>query len=124
MRYPGTTILAATLNLRPGHPEFQDPKVRKALLEAIDRDGIVRDVLDGLGSRADSLIPSSSPMFDPAKSPAVEFDLAAAKRDLAAAGWKAGDVSWTPKDAKDPLVIELLSPEESANPVAYATAKP
>ena len=38
MRYPGTTILAATLNLRPGRTEFQDPAVRKALLEAIDRD--------------------------------------------------------------------------------------
>ncbi len=123
VRYPGTTILAANLNLRPGHPEFQDPLVRKALLKAIDRDGIVRDVLGGLGSRADSLIPSSSPMFDPAKSPKVAFDLAAAKKDLVDAGWTAGDVSWTPKDAKEPLVIELLSPEESANPVAYATAR-
>lgn len=123
VRYPGTTILAANLNLRPGHPEFQDPKVRKALLQAIDRDGIVRDILGGFGSRADSLIPSSSPVFDSAKSPNVAFDLAAARKELVDAGWKAGEVSWTPKDAKDPLVIELLSPEESANPVAYATAK-
>ncbi len=123
VRYPGTTILAANLNLRPGRKEFQDPKVRKALLEAIDRDAIVRDVLEGLGSRADSLIPSSSPVFDASKSPKVPFDLAAARKDLTDAGWKAGDVSWTPKDAKEPLVIELLSPEQAANPVAYATAK-
>jgi peptide/nickel transport system substrate-binding protein len=123
VRYPGTTILAATLNLRPGRQEFQDPLVRKALLRAIDRDAIVRDVLGGLGARADSLIPPSSPVFSAAKSPEVEFDLAAAQRDLRAAGWKSGDVSWTPKDAKEPLVIELLSPEEAANPVAYATAR-
>ena len=123
VRYPGTTILAANLNLRPGHPEFQDPNVRKALLQAIDRDGIVRDVLGGLGSRADSLIPSTSPVFDAAKSPSVAFDLAAARKALQDAGWKSGDTSWTPKGATTPIVIELLSPEETANPVAYATAK-
>jgi peptide/nickel transport system substrate-binding protein len=123
VRYPSTTILAATLNLRPTRLEFQDPLVRKALLEAIDRDGIVRDVLGGLGQRADSLIPPSSPVFDATKSPELPFSLAAARKDLRAAGWKAGDVSWTPKDAKDPLIIELLSPEEAANPIAYATAR-
>ena len=123
VRYPGTTLLAANLDLRSRRREFQDPKVRKALLEAIDRDGIVRDVLAGLGARADSLIPRSSPFFDATKSPPVPFSLAAARKDLTDAGWKAGDTSWTPKGAKDPLVIELLSPEESANPVAYAAAK-
>lgn len=123
MRYPGTTLLAVNFNLRPTRREFQDPLVRKALLEAIDRDGIVRDVLGGLGERADSLIPPSSPVFDASKSPEVAFDIAAARKDLRTAGWKAGDVSWTPKDAKEPLVIELLSPEEVANPVAYATAR-
>jgi ABC-type transport system substrate-binding protein len=82
----------------------------------------VRDVLVGLGSRADSLIPSSSPMFDQAAAGRIAFDAAAARKDLVAAGWKAGTVSWTPKDAKEPLIIELLSPEESANPVAYETA--
>jgi peptide/nickel transport system substrate-binding protein len=121
--YPGTTLLAAYLDLRPGRSEFQDPKVRRALLESIDRDGIVRDVLGGFGSRADSLVPPSSPMFDPSKSPTVVFGAAAARKDLVDAGWKAGDVSWTPKDAKAPLVVELLSPEEAANPTAYATAK-
>jgi peptide/nickel transport system substrate-binding protein len=123
VQYPGTTLLAATLDLRPARSEFRDPKVRRALLESIDRDAIVRDVLHNLGSRADSLIPSSSPMFDAAASAPIPFDAAAARKDLIDAGWKPGDVSWTPKDAKDPLVIEVLSPEESANPVAYETAR-
>jgi peptide/nickel transport system substrate-binding protein len=123
LRYPGTTILAATLNLRPGHPEFQDARVRRALLEAIDRDGIVRDVLGGLGSRADALIPTSSPVFDAAGSPRIPFDVEAARRNLREAGWTSGDVSWTPRGATDPIVLELLSPEEAANPVAYATAR-
>jgi peptide/nickel transport system substrate-binding protein len=123
VQYPGTTLLAATLNLRAGHREFQDPLVRRALLESIDRDAIVQDVLSDLGARADSLIPPSSPMFDAKASPVLKTSLSAAKKDLQAAGWKAGDVSWTPKGAKDPLVLEVLSPEESANPVAYTTAQ-
>jgi peptide/nickel transport system substrate-binding protein len=122
VRYPGTTLLAVTLNLRSGHPEFADPLVRKALLEAIDRDAIVKDLLAGMGSRADSLIPPSSPMFDPKASPVVTASVSAARKALATAGWKAGDVSWTPKGAKAPLVLEVLCPEETANPVAYSTA--
>lgn len=122
VRYPGTTLLAATLDLRAARKEFQDPRVRRALLQSINRDALVRDVLAGLGTRADSLIPPSSTMFDRAASPVVGFDLEGATKALQDAGWKKGDVSWTPKDAKAPLVIELLSPEEAANPVAYETA--
>src|SRR3990170_1559431 len=57
LRYPSTTLFEVLLNLRPSHPEFQDAAVRKALLQAIDRDEIVRDLLGGLATRADSLIP-------------------------------------------------------------------
>ncbi|HJP88131.1 MAG TPA: peptide ABC transporter substrate-binding protein [Candidatus Limnocylindrales bacterium] len=122
VRYPGTTMLAVALNLR-GTSVFGDPAVRKALLQAIDRDTIVKTVLAGLGSRADSLIPPSSPMFDASASPEVGYDPAAAKKGLTAAGWKSTDTGWTPKDAKEPLVIEVLCPEELANPVAYAVAQ-
>jgi peptide/nickel transport system substrate-binding protein len=123
VRYPGTTLLAANLDLRSTRAEFQDAKVRKALLESIDRDALVREVLGGFGSTAKSLIPDSSPMFDSTASPKLPFSVATARTDLTEAGWTAGDVSWTPKGAKEPLVIELLSPEESANPVAYQSAR-
>ena len=122
LRYPGTTLLAVTLDLRARDKAFQDPGVRRALLAAIDRDGIVRDVLDGLGSRADSLIPPSSTMFDAGASAAVPFDVAAARAALVSAGWKESGGSWIPKGATEPLVLELLSPEQPANPVAYAAA--
>jgi peptide/nickel transport system substrate-binding protein len=122
VRYPGTTLLAAAFDLRAARPLFQDPAVRKALLESINRDALVSLVLDGLGRRADSLIPPSSPMFDPAQSPEVPFDLPGATQALKDAGWKQAGSSWTPKGSNTPLVIELLSPEESANPTAYATA--
>ena len=122
LAYPGTTLLAAGFNLRGGRPEFQDMAIRRALLQAIDRDRIVSTVLAGLGSRADSLIPPSSPMFDASASTPLEVDAAAARKALTDAGWKASDAGWIPKGETDPLVIELLSPEETANPVAYAAA--
>jgi peptide/nickel transport system substrate-binding protein len=122
LRYPGTTLLAATLDLRAKRTEFQDSAVRRALLEAIDREALVAGVLGRLGARADSLIPPSSTMFDAAVSPRVPYDLAGARKRLTDAGWKQSGGSWIPKGATEPIVIELLSPEETANPVAYATA--
>lgn len=122
LRYPGTTLLATAFNLRSGG-DFADPVVRKALLQAINRDALVRDVLGGLGTRADSLIPPSSPMFDASASPEVAFDPAAARKALTDAGWKAGDGGWIPKGASEALVIEVLCPEETANPVAHAAAQ-
>jgi peptide/nickel transport system substrate-binding protein len=122
LSYPGTTLLAAGFNLRGGQDTFQDAAVRRALLQAIDRDRIVATILAGLGSRADSLIPPSSPMFDAAASEPVEVNRAAARKALTDAGWKSSDTGWIPKGETEPLVIELLSPEETANPVAYETA--
>jgi len=122
VQYPGTTLLAAALNLRGDGGDFADPAVRLALLQAIDRDAIVASVLDGLGTRADSLIPPSSPMFDAEASAPVEYDPAAARKALADAGWKSGDGGWVPKGADEPIVLEVLCPEELANPVAYEVA--
>lgn len=122
LSYPGTTLLAAGLNLRAGRKAFQDPAVRRALLQAIDRNRLVSAILAGLGSRADSLIPPSSPMFDAGASKELPVDVEAARKALTDAGWKTSDTGWIPKGEKEPLVIELLSPEEIANPVAYATA--
>jgi peptide/nickel transport system substrate-binding protein len=122
VRYPGTTLLAATFDLRADRDEFQDAAVRKALLEAIDRDALVGEDLNGLGSRADSLIPPSSAMYDRSIDAPVAYDLEAATKALREAGWRTGQGSWIPKGESEPLVIELLSPEETANPVAYAAA--
>jgi peptide/nickel transport system substrate-binding protein len=122
VRYPGATLLAATLDLRARDATFQDPSVRRGLLEAIDRDALVANVLGGLGARAESLIPPSSAMFDPEASTAVPFDQADARKRLVDAGWRESGGSWIPKGATEPVTIELLSPEETANPVAHATA--
>lgn len=122
VRYPGTTLLAATLDLRARRDEFQDSAVRRALLQAIDRDALVSSALGGLGTRADSLIPPSSAMYDAAVNAPIALDLEAARKALRGADWRASEGSWIPKDEDEPLVIELLSPEEAFNPVAYAAA--
>ena len=122
VRYPGTTLLAATLNLRATREDFQDASVRRALLQAIDRDALLSSALGGLGTRADSLIPPSSTMYDAAVNTTVAFDLEAARKALRDADWRESGESWIPKDEDEPLVIELLSPEEAVNPVAYAAA--
>ena len=123
LEYPSTTLFAVTLNLRPTHVEFRDPAVRRALLQAIDRDAIVRDALGGLATRADGLIPPSSWAFDPAATPEVPFDVKAAEAGLVSAGWKKADGGgWIPKGGTDPLTIEILSPQADANPAAYAIA--
>jgi peptide/nickel transport system substrate-binding protein len=123
LRYPSTTLLSVTLNLRASHPEFRDAAVRRALLAAIDRDAIVATILAGQGARADSPIPPNSWAFDPAASPPVVHDPKAARAALVAAGWKeAAEGGWIPKGAKAPLTIELLCPEESANPTTFAVA--
>jgi peptide/nickel transport system substrate-binding protein len=122
VRYPGTTLLAATINLRASREDFQDASVRRALLQAIDRDALLTSALGDLGARADSLIPPSSTMYDAGVNAPVAFDLEAARKALRDADWRASGGSWIPKDGDEPLVIELLSPEESVNPVAYSAA--
>ncbi|NJD30036.1 MAG: hypothetical protein FIA92_17325 [Chloroflexi bacterium] len=120
VRYPGTTLLAVVLDLRASTSQFLDPKVRTAMLAAIDRDALVAGPLAGLGVRADSLIPPSSPVFDSAASPRIAYAPDDARAGLSDAGWKEGEGSWTPKGADDPIMIDVLCPEASANPVAYA----
>jgi peptide/nickel transport system substrate-binding protein len=122
VRYPGSTLLAVELNLRPAHPEFRDPAVRRALLAAIDRDAIVAGVLDGLAKRADTLIPPTSDFFDASLSKPIASGAATARAALIAAGWKRSGTSWIPKGAKKPLLIEVLSPDSSVNPIAFAVA--
>ncbi|MCI0584740.1 MAG: peptide ABC transporter substrate-binding protein [Chloroflexi bacterium] len=124
LSYPTTTLLSVTLNLRPSHPEFRDVGVRRALLQAIDRDAIVRSVLAGGASRADSPIPPTSWAFDAASSAPVAFDPVAARAGLTAAGWtEAAGGGWIAKGQTEVLSIELRGPEEAANPTSYAVAE-
>ena len=123
LRYPGSTLTTTVLNLRPTHVELRDPQVRTALLEAIDRAGLIDAVFGGLGVRADAPIPPSSWAFDAAASPPLAADPKAAAADLAKAGWKKVEGTWRPAGAKAAYELDLLSPERTMNPILYGVAK-
>ncbi|MEX1172923.1 MAG: ABC transporter substrate-binding protein [Chloroflexota bacterium] len=115
LRYPGSTLTAVVLNLRPGHREFADPRVRTALLQAIDRADIIGSAYAGAAAAAAGPIAPSSPLYDAAADPPVGFDPDAAQAGLKAAGWSRKDDGWYLPDAKEPLSIEVISPTVATN---------
>jgi len=123
LRYPGATLTAALLNLRPSHPEFANPAVRTALLTGIDRTTMVDSVYAGSAQAATGPIPPSSPMFDPSADPAIPYDRAGARKALITAGWSIKDDGWHLPKASKPLTIEVLSPDQKSNATVWAAAK-
>ena len=121
--YPRTTLTAIALNLRPGHVELRVPRVRRALLAAIDRTKLIATVLHGTGTRADSPIPPSSWAFDPKASKPVRYDLKAAAAALKASGWKRLAAGWAAPGSKKAYRIELIAPDAASNPNAMAVAE-
>jgi ABC-type transport system substrate-binding protein len=67
-------------------PMFADKRVRRAMTHAFDRQRIIDNVYVGLASMAVGPYPSDSPNNDPDIKP-IPFDLEAAKKLLAEAGW-------------------------------------
>jgi peptide/nickel transport system substrate-binding protein len=123
LRYPGSTLTAVLFNLRANHPEFSDPRVRTALLEAIDRPAIIRDAFASAAAPASDPIPPTSPLFDATADPALGFDPGIAATALKLAGWTQSVDGWRPTNAKDPLAIEIISPDEASNPGAFGAAE-
>jgi peptide/nickel transport system substrate-binding protein len=123
LRYPGATLTAVLLNLRPSHPEFASPAVRTALLKAIDRGRIIEEAYAMSAASASGPIPPSSPMFDPAADPLVTYDRKGASKALTAAGWTHKKDGWYLPKAKTPLALEVLSPTQGTNPGLFAAAE-
>lgn len=89
----GTTPQLRTtwLSMDNSRPPFNDPRVRQAFNQAVDRDAIVRVPLGGLGRSATTFVPEGTPGIDaPTPAPFYKFDAAAAKQLLAQAGYPGG----------------------------------
>ncbi len=85
---PALTYEHIDLNL--DNPILADPRVRRALLRAIDRKTLVARLFEGLQPVADGFINPIDPMA--AKNlPTYPYDLARARALLAEAGWTPGD---------------------------------
>jgi peptide/nickel transport system substrate-binding protein len=61
---------------------FQDVHVRRALSYLIDRKALVKAILFGNGTPANSFMPPQVPYYDP-KSPGIQYNLAKAKAEMA-----------------------------------------
>jgi peptide/nickel transport system substrate-binding protein len=123
LRYPGATLTAVLLNLRPGHPEFGSPAVRTALLQAIDRVRLIDEAYAKSAASATGPIPPSSPVFDAAADPVVAHDRFGASRALTKAGWAHKDDGWYLPKAKRPLTLEVVSPTQGTNAGLFAAAE-
>jgi peptide/nickel transport system substrate-binding protein len=124
LRYPRTVLTAVVLNLRFGRTLFQNSHERVGLLHAIDRDGIVSKVAGGMASRADSLLPPTSPFYDAKAAGTVSYSRNAAAKELKAAGWKRlSNGTWDRPTANGAVTISLLTLDEATNPLDYAVAQ-
>ncbi|MFG7941450.1 ABC transporter substrate-binding protein [Streptomyces cacaoi] len=86
------------VSLPSGNPVTGDKAVRRALDLAVDRDSMVKSILNGAGKPAYGPVPSDSPWF--AKGTERAHDLGEAKKILDAAGWKPGKDGIRVKDGK------------------------
>ncbi len=115
---------------------LQDPVIKLAMAMSIDKDAIVRDVLGGMGSVADSLVPPASPWHywygvQPSEDPIngrapvgeepIVFDTAAARQLLIDNGWAytttgaAAPADYYPlckAGGTDPLRFRMFSPND------------
>ena len=88
-----------------GKPYFSDVKVRQALVQAVDRQKLIRDVLQGRGDTTIGPVPASDWAYS---SPSVpSFDQVAAAKALDQAGWSLVAGSQTPLRAKDTVQFKV-----------------
>lgn len=83
-------LVDSTVEVAQGHP-LTDVRIRKALNYAIDRQKLVRYLLNGMGYAAESgFVPYGMPGFDSERVPGFQFDLEKARQLLAQAGFPNG----------------------------------
>jgi ABC-type transport system substrate-binding protein len=122
LKYPSAIFTSITFNLRPDHPKFGDRRFRRAVVQAIDRAAIVRDLLGGGGAIAETPIPPASWAFSAAASRALPYDVERAASELKKAGWKKAATGWIAPKATKPFRLELLALDKTTNPLAFAIA--
>ena len=86
------TVFLPIYTVKEGKPiahPVADPRVRRAMLHALDVDAIIRDVLEGQGARTATILTERHFGFDPSVKPAPH-DPTRARRLLAEAGYPGG----------------------------------
>jgi peptide/nickel transport system substrate-binding protein len=77
------------LDMNESYPPLADVHVRRAISYAIDRKAIIKSVLFGHGTPANSFLPPQVPFYD-SKTPGLQYNIAKAKSELAKSKFKGG----------------------------------
>jgi len=105
MRYTSQRLRYLLLNNL--NPLFQDKRARQGIAHALDRQGIINTVLNGLGEKCLTDYPPSSWVYNP-KAKSYDYDVNKAKALLGEAGWKPGADGILVKDGK-PFKFVILA---------------
>lgn len=114
-------LLVLYLHLRMDAPPFDDPRVRRAVDLAIDRERLVRELLAGQGTPAGQMVTPQVFGYEPELKPRATADVAEARRLLAAAGHPGGldlDLEFRVGREVGPLVAQLAAAGIRVRPVA------
>jgi peptide/nickel transport system substrate-binding protein len=103
LQFTGSNLNLLTFNC--SQPPLNDVRVRQALAHAIDREGMIRDLLLGQGKIAHAILPEESWAYSPGH--IYPFDPAAAKKLLDEAGLKDLDGDGPQMRFAKPIVFKV-----------------
>lgn len=103
LQFPGSNVTLLTFNT--GQPPLDNVRVRQAIAYAVDREGMIRDLLLGQGKIAHSILPEESWAYYAGQK--YSFDPAMAKRMLDEAGFKDPDGDGPQMRFAKPVVFKV-----------------
>lgn len=114
-------IRPAWIALNTRRAPFDDARVRRALLMAVDREAIVQGLFGNVGEAAMSPIPEILREHSPGIRP-IQYDTAGARSLLDQAGWRDGDADGVRERNGTPLRIEIdfISTDQTRQDVLVA----
>jgi peptide/nickel transport system substrate-binding protein len=109
-QFTGSNLNLLTINC--SQPPLNDVRVRQAIAYAVDREGLIRDLLLGQGKIANSILPEESWAYSSAQT--YSFDPAMAKKLLDDAGLKDPDGDGPQMRFAKPVVFKISGSSVSA----------
>src|SRR5437660_4292382 len=113
-KFPGSNLNLLTFNT--AEAPLDNVKVRQAIAYAIDRESMIRDLLQGQGTIAHSILPEESWAYTPGQT--YQFDPATAKRLLDEAGFRDPDGDGPQMRFAKPILLRISGSSASARQYA------